>query len=287
MRCLALRRVRLRLGLRCERRAGRDTDLGGPRRGARDRRFARRGTRATRARGLVGARVRRAPAGRRSASTPTGSGARSPRIGLGSRRTGSARPATATTTTARNQTLRSQAFDRRPTPFPTCSTRLTPAQWDRVAIGSEGDERTVLALARRAAHETRHHAGDVRRSLARPRLVMITGASPGLGKSTLSKRLAGAAAPNCSRRPPSSERAEFAPVIASIRATRTVSADTFCSKPPRSTSRQSARPTASSSMRSSRSSRRNSLRGTTTMHSSPCAPHWPRAGRASIPSSCI
>ncbi|MET1000886.1 MAG: DinB family protein [Acidimicrobiia bacterium] len=101
---------------------------------------------------------------------------------------------------------------------------LTPALWDRVAIGSEGDERTVLALARRAAHETRHHAGDVRRSLATPRLVMITGASPGLGKSTLSKRLAGACGAELLEEAAVLQRAEFAPVIASIRATRTASA---------------------------------------------------------------
>jgi hypothetical protein len=47
--------------------------------------------------------------------------------------------------------------------------RVTPLdtdQWARVAIGSDGDERTVLTLARRAAHEAHHHALDIRRVLA-------------------------------------------------------------------------------------------------------------------------
>ena len=42
---------------------------------------------------------------------------------------------------------------------------LDVAQWARVAIGSDGDERTVLVLARRGAHEVRHHALDIRRVL--------------------------------------------------------------------------------------------------------------------------
>ncbi|MBA3655189.1 MAG: DinB family protein [Actinobacteria bacterium] len=46
---------------------------------------------------------------------------------------------------------------------------LTPAQWARVGIGSDGDERTVLALARRAAHEGNHHLLDVGRVLRRVR----------------------------------------------------------------------------------------------------------------------
>jgi hypothetical protein len=33
--------------------------------------------------------------------------------------------------------------------------------WERVGIGSEGDVRTVLVLARRAAHEVEHHLMDV------------------------------------------------------------------------------------------------------------------------------
>lgn len=37
---------------------------------------------------------------------------------------------------------------------------LAPEQWDRRAIGSDGDERDVLQLARRAAHETEHHCVD-------------------------------------------------------------------------------------------------------------------------------
>lgn len=39
---------------------------------------------------------------------------------------------------------------------------LTPEQWQRSGIGSDGDERTVNMLARRAAHEVQHHAVDVR-----------------------------------------------------------------------------------------------------------------------------
>lgn len=33
--------------------------------------------------------------------------------------------------------------------------------WTRVGIGSEGDERTLIALARRLAHEAHHHLIDV------------------------------------------------------------------------------------------------------------------------------
>jgi hypothetical protein len=40
---------------------------------------------------------------------------------------------------------------------------LTPAQWQRRGIGSDGDERTINMLARRAAHEVQHHALDVAR----------------------------------------------------------------------------------------------------------------------------
>ena len=40
---------------------------------------------------------------------------------------------------------------------------LEPEQWIRVGIGSEGDERTVLDIARRAAHELQHHVMDIRR----------------------------------------------------------------------------------------------------------------------------
>jgi hypothetical protein len=39
---------------------------------------------------------------------------------------------------------------------------LTPEQWQRRGVGSDGDERTVNLLARRAAHEVQHHALDVR-----------------------------------------------------------------------------------------------------------------------------
>ncbi len=40
---------------------------------------------------------------------------------------------------------------------------LDTDQWSRVAIGSNGDERTVLTLARSATHEVQHHALDIRR----------------------------------------------------------------------------------------------------------------------------
>ena len=46
---------------------------------------------------------------------------------------------------------------------------LTPEQWQRVGIGSEGDERTVLVLGRRAAHEVHHHLLDIGRGLRRVR----------------------------------------------------------------------------------------------------------------------
>jgi hypothetical protein len=42
---------------------------------------------------------------------------------------------------------------------------LDATQWARIAIGSDGDERTVLMLARRAAHEVQHHDLDIRRVL--------------------------------------------------------------------------------------------------------------------------
>lgn len=40
---------------------------------------------------------------------------------------------------------------------------LRPDQWQRVGIGSGGQERTVLLLARRLAHEACHHLMDVAR----------------------------------------------------------------------------------------------------------------------------
>lgn len=43
---------------------------------------------------------------------------------------------------------------------------LSPGEWKRVGIGSEGDERSVLMLARRAVHEAVHHLLDVRRQTA-------------------------------------------------------------------------------------------------------------------------
>lgn len=38
---------------------------------------------------------------------------------------------------------------------------LEPHQWSRAGIGSEGDERTTLMLARRFAHEVHHHLLDI------------------------------------------------------------------------------------------------------------------------------
>lgn len=40
---------------------------------------------------------------------------------------------------------------------------LSPAQWARVGIGMDGDERTVLVLARRLAHDGQHHLLDLDR----------------------------------------------------------------------------------------------------------------------------
>jgi hypothetical protein len=44
---------------------------------------------------------------------------------------------------------------------------LTPEQWQRIGLSSEGDgaERTVRVLAERAAHDPSHHLLDVGRSL--------------------------------------------------------------------------------------------------------------------------
>ena len=42
---------------------------------------------------------------------------------------------------------------------------LAPEEWDRVGIGSEGDERTVLVLSRRLAHDGHHHLLDIGRGL--------------------------------------------------------------------------------------------------------------------------
>jgi hypothetical protein len=41
--------------------------------------------------------------------------------------------------------------------------RLTPEQWNRVGIGTDGDERTTLVLARRLAHDGHHHILDLDR----------------------------------------------------------------------------------------------------------------------------
>ena len=43
---------------------------------------------------------------------------------------------------------------------------LAPADWDRVGTGSGSDERSVLTLARRLAHEGRHHLQDLSRAAA-------------------------------------------------------------------------------------------------------------------------
>jgi hypothetical protein len=44
---------------------------------------------------------------------------------------------------------------------------LAADKWARSGIGSEGGERSVLVLARRGAHECRHHALDIARVLER------------------------------------------------------------------------------------------------------------------------
>lgn len=46
---------------------------------------------------------------------------------------------------------------------------LEPAAWARVGTGSDGDERSVVDLGRRAAHEVNHHLLDVGRVLRRVR----------------------------------------------------------------------------------------------------------------------
>ena len=42
-------------------------------------------------------------------------------------------------------------------------------EWDRVGIGSDGDERSVLVLSRRLAHDGHHHLLDIGRGLRRLR----------------------------------------------------------------------------------------------------------------------
>lgn len=46
---------------------------------------------------------------------------------------------------------------------------LDDAQWERDGIGIDGGDRTVLTLARRAAHEGHHHLLDVGRALRHAR----------------------------------------------------------------------------------------------------------------------
>lgn len=38
---------------------------------------------------------------------------------------------------------------------------LDPLQWRRVGVGTDGDERDILVLARRLAHEGHHHLLDI------------------------------------------------------------------------------------------------------------------------------
>jgi hypothetical protein len=45
---------------------------------------------------------------------------------------------------------------------------LSSSEWLRVGVGSEGDERDVAILARRAVHEGVHHLVDVRRQTEGP-----------------------------------------------------------------------------------------------------------------------
>jgi len=40
---------------------------------------------------------------------------------------------------------------------------LSPKQWGRIGIGTDGDERTTLVLARRLAHDGHHHILDLDR----------------------------------------------------------------------------------------------------------------------------
>lgn len=40
---------------------------------------------------------------------------------------------------------------------------LAPARWSRIGIGTAGDERTTLVLARRLAHDGHHHLLDLDR----------------------------------------------------------------------------------------------------------------------------
>jgi hypothetical protein len=38
---------------------------------------------------------------------------------------------------------------------------LSPSEWERIGLGSSGDERSILDLARRMAHESQHHRLDL------------------------------------------------------------------------------------------------------------------------------
>ena len=60
-------------------------------------------------------------------------------------------------------------FEERATALQDTLRGLEPHQWARAGIGSEGDERTTLMLARRFAHEVHHHLLDIADQLdARP-----------------------------------------------------------------------------------------------------------------------
>lgn len=57
-------------------------------------------------------------------------------------------------------------FERRATDLQELLDGLDESQWDRAGIGSGGDQRTVLMLARRFAHEAHHHLLDVEQQVA-------------------------------------------------------------------------------------------------------------------------
>ncbi len=47
-----------------------------------------------------------------------------------------------------------------------CLRELAPEQWNRVGLGVDGDERTLVVLARRLAHDGHHHLMDLDRLAA-------------------------------------------------------------------------------------------------------------------------
>ena len=60
-----------------------------------------------------------------------------------------------------------EALDHRSTAAAVQLGQLGAEGWDRVGLGSEGGERTVLILARRLAHEGHHHLLDLENVLTR------------------------------------------------------------------------------------------------------------------------